>query len=91
LGFVPTLFADPAFTIAGVVHDGSGARISHAHVLARQTGSNVVLKAETGEQGEFTIEAPALGSYRVEVVLMDSNPLQLKHLSLQTSPLPSWI
>jgi hypothetical protein len=75
LGFVPTLFADPAFTIAGVVHDGSGARISHAHVLARQTGSNVVLKAETGEQGEFTIEAPALGNYRVEVASDGFKPL----------------
>jgi hypothetical protein len=74
-GIVPTLFADPAFTIAGVVHDGSDARIPHAHVSVRQAASNVVLQAETGEQGEFSISAPVLGSYRVEIVADGFKPL----------------
>ena len=85
-GFVPTLFADLAFTITGVVHDVSGARISHAHVLARQTGSNVVLKAETGEQGEFSIEAPAPGSYRVEVASEGFKPLTAQAFITPNAP-----
>jgi hypothetical protein len=85
-GLVPTLFADPAFTISGVVHDVSGARISHAHVLARQTNSSLELKAETGEQGEFSIEAPALGSYRVEVASEGFKPLTVQALITPNAP-----
>jgi hypothetical protein len=65
-GQVPSLFAQAAFTISGIVHDASGARIAHARVAAHQPSSSVALEAETGEQGEFRIQAPGSGSYRVE-------------------------
>jgi hypothetical protein len=61
------LIADPALTITGTVHDESGARISRAQVMVRQNGSSALLTAETGEQGEFRIEAPSPGNYQVEV------------------------
>ncbi len=65
--FSPMLIADPALTITGTVHDESGARISRAQVMVRQNGSSALLTAETGEQGEFRIEAPSPGNYQVEV------------------------
>ena len=73
--FAASVSADPAFTITGVVHDGSGARIPHARVLLLQAGSEVKLHTETGEQGEFSIQIPALGSYRIEVASDGFKPL----------------
>jgi len=73
--FTAILLAEPALTITGVVHDGTGARISHAQVRLLQTGSDVMLRTETGEQGEFRIEAPAPGSYRIEVASDGFKPL----------------
>ncbi len=65
--FSPLLLADSTFTILGLVHDESGARISRAQVTARQNGSGEALTAETNEQGEFRIEASSPGNYLVEV------------------------
>jgi hypothetical protein len=59
--------ADPAFSVSGVVHDLSGARISNAQVVVRATGMGVALETVTGEQGEFVVETPGAGSYEVEV------------------------
>jgi hypothetical protein len=73
--FSPLLIADSAFAITGTVHDESGARISRAKVMVRQIGSSAALTAETGEQGEFRIEPPSLGSYQVEVVSEGFKPL----------------
>ena len=84
--FSVALFADPVFTIAGVVHDVSGARISHAHILVHQADSNVVLKAETGVQGEFGIEASAAGNFSVEVVSEEFKPLTMQVVVSDQSP-----
>jgi len=66
-GFIPSVFAAPGFTIAGIVHDVNGGRIPRAHVLIRRAGSEAVIEAMTGDEGEFLVEAPATGSYAVEV------------------------
>jgi hypothetical protein len=81
------LFADPALTITGVVHDGSGARIVHAHVSVRQNGSSLVLTVETGKQGEFSIETPSLGSYQVEVDSEGFKPLTTQAVLTQNVPI----
>jgi len=81
------LFADPALTITGVVHDGSGALIVHAHVLVRQNGSSLALTVETGKQGEFSIEAPSLGSYQVEVDSEGFKPLTTRAVLTQNAPI----
>jgi hypothetical protein len=54
--------------------------------VLRQAGSGVVINAETGEQGEFTIEAPALGSYRVEVASEGFKPLTTQAVITQNAP-----
>ena len=72
---VPSLFADQAFSIAGTVHDASGARISHARVAVQEAGSAAVLETETGEQGEFHVTAQAAGSYRLTVAADGFKPL----------------
>jgi hypothetical protein len=74
-GQVPSLFADQAFSIAGTVHDASGARISHARVAVQEAGSAAVLETETGEQGEFHVTAQAAGSYRLTVAADGFKPL----------------
>ena len=74
-GQVPSLFADQAFSIAGTVHDASGARISHARVAVQEAGSAAVLETETGEQGEFRVTAQAAGSYRLTVAADGFKPL----------------
>jgi len=62
---------DPAFTVSGVVHDGSGGRIPHAHVTVRLAGTQAAaadVQAESGDLGEFSVEVKAAGSYVVAVV-----------------------
>ncbi len=85
--FPSLLIADPAFTISGVVRDESGALISHANVLLRLAGASVVLKAETDEQGEFSIEVAALGSYQVEVASEGFKPLTTQAILSQSAPI----
>ncbi len=59
--------ADPAFQISGVVHDPSGAREANAHVAIKGDAARTALEATTNDQGEFRVEAPGAGSYKVEV------------------------
>ena len=72
--FPPFLFADSGFTIAGVVHDLSGARIPHAHIAVRSEVSGMVLEAVSGDVGEFQIQAPGAGDYRIEVTAEGFKP-----------------
>jgi hypothetical protein len=83
----PCLAGDPAFSVAGVVHDASGARISHAHIAIHGTDSGVVLGTETGEQGDFVVAAPGPGSYQVEVTAEGFSPLTTQ--VILTEQLPS--
>ncbi|MDR3751819.1 MAG: carboxypeptidase-like regulatory domain-containing protein [Terracidiphilus sp.] len=78
--------AEPEYTIAGIVHDGSGARISHAHVAARFEGSATVVEAESGDQGEFRMKVPAPGSYRVEVTMEGFKPLAAEAVLTAEAP-----
>jgi hypothetical protein len=64
--FSLALHGEPSFTIAGTVHDTSGARIAHARINVHEAGSAAVLEAESGDQGEFRVQVPSAGSYRVE-------------------------
>jgi hypothetical protein len=64
--FSLALRGEPSFTIAGTVHDTSGARIAHARITVHGAGSAAVLEAESGDQGEFRVQVPSAGSYRVE-------------------------
>jgi hypothetical protein len=84
-----SLFADQAFTIAGIVHDTSGARIPQAHILAHFTGTGVILKAETNEQGEFSMSAARLGEYRIEVAADGFKPLTTQAVLTEQSPTAS--
>jgi hypothetical protein len=81
----PFLLAAPAISLSGIVHDGTGARISHAQLTARLTGSAApaatqtsepqTLMTQTDDQGEFRVELPAPGAYRVEVSAPGFKPL----------------
>ena len=73
-GPYPLLFAIQPFTVSGVVHDVSGARIPHAHVALHLASSSAVLEAETNDQGEFRVEAPGAGDYRIEVTAEGFKP-----------------
>jgi hypothetical protein len=91
----PPLFADQPLTVSGVVHDVSGARIPHAHVALHLASSAAILETETNDQGEFRVEVPAAGAYRIEVtaegfkprsaqaVLKDQAPTAQLDLSLE--------
>jgi hypothetical protein len=54
-------------TIAGTVHDISGARIPGAHVTALLSGSSKSIDAMSDEQGEFRMLGSASGTYQVDV------------------------
>ena len=60
------LLAAPAFTIVGIVHDGTGGRIPNAHVTVLPANQPAI-EAFAGPQGDFRITVPASGSYQVQV------------------------
>jgi hypothetical protein len=66
-GLCPAVAEGAAFTIAGSVHDVSGARIPGAHVAALPAGSSASVEGVTDEQGEFRIMVPSAGRYDVNV------------------------
>jgi hypothetical protein len=66
-GASSAVLADPVLTISGVVHDGGGGRIPHAHVTVRLAGGQAAWEAVTGEQGEFSVHVAAVGSYGLVV------------------------
>jgi hypothetical protein len=78
VGCPPSLFADPAFTLSGVVHDASGGRIPQAHVSIHPAGSQPVIEALTGDLGEFRAQVDAPGSYQVEITADGFTPLSVK-------------
>ncbi len=69
-----SVFAAPAFTISGIVHDASGARIPDAQITVRSTGGDAVVTAKSGDQGEFNLKLPATGSYRLEITVQGFKP-----------------
>lgn len=54
-------------TITGIVSDPSGARVSNAVVIASNLSTGAVSRQQTGRDGEFTILALPIGSYRLTV------------------------
>jgi hypothetical protein len=52
----------------------------------RNAGSDLQLSAETGDQGEFRIEAPASGSYQIDVVSEGFKPLAVQTILTDQSP-----
>ena len=83
---VPVVFADSAFVITGVVHDTSGARISHAYVAVHKAGSSAVLETVTDEQGEFRIAVSAADIFQVEIVAEGFKPLTAQAVLTEQSP-----
>ena len=73
-GVVPPVCAAPAFTITGIVHDASGGRIPHAYVAVRRTGSPAHLETTSNDAGEFLVQAPGPGSYRIEITAVGFDP-----------------
>jgi hypothetical protein len=71
----PSLLAAPSYTLAGVVHDTSGGRVPHAHVLVHASGSQPALESSTNDQGEFHVQVNGPGSYRVEISVDGFAPL----------------
>jgi hypothetical protein len=74
-GGLSPVFAAPAFTISGIVHDSSGSRIAHALVVVRRAGSRESIEAVTGDLGDFQLQLPGPGSYRIEVAADGFAPL----------------
>ncbi|HXR40550.1 MAG TPA: carboxypeptidase regulatory-like domain-containing protein [Terracidiphilus sp.] len=66
-GGVSAAVADPVFTISGVVHDGGGGRIPHAHVTVRLLGAQAAVEAVSGDLGDFSVQVATTGSYQVEI------------------------
>jgi hypothetical protein len=85
-GRCPLLFADQAFTVSGVVHDGSGARIPHAHLAVHPASPAGVLEAETNDRGEFRIEVPGAGAFRIEVTAAGFKPLSAQAVLTDQAP-----
>ena len=84
--FVPFLYADPDFTLSGIVKDATGARIPHAHIAARLTGDAKAIETDADEQGEFTLAAPAAGNYRIVVTAEGFQPLTAQAVVSGQSP-----
>jgi hypothetical protein len=61
------LWGIPSFSMAGVVHDKTGAVIPGALVTLRRANTDAVLSTRTDDQGAFSIELPEPGVYLVEV------------------------
>lgn len=54
-------------SIAGTVHDSSGAVIAGAQIKVTQTDTDITHAAVSGDDGSFTIPLLPVGSYRVDV------------------------
>jgi len=74
----PSLFADPSFTLSGVVHDASGGRIPHAHVSIVSASSQPAAETLTDDLGEFRVQLPAPSNYQIEIVADGFTPLSVK-------------
>ena len=61
------LWGLPSFSMAGVVHDKTGAVIPGALVTLRRANTDAVLSTRTDDQGAFSIELSEPGVYLVEV------------------------
>ena len=61
-----TIFASPAFTVSGVIHDSSGGRVPHAHISVWIAGSQP-LQIIASDLGEFTLPVPQASRYQVEI------------------------
>jgi hypothetical protein len=73
--YTPCVFAAPAFTVAGIVHDASGARIPDAHISVRNTATNAAIEVKSGDQGEFNLQVADPGRYRIEITVLGFKPL----------------
>ena len=61
------LWGLPSFSMAGVVHDKTGAVIPGALVTLRRANTDAVLSTRTDDQGAFSIELSEPGVYLVDV------------------------
>jgi hypothetical protein len=86
LCFEPHIRADQAFSITGVVHDESGARIPHARLTARLAGLPAAIQLESDESGEFHMAVPSPGSYQVEVAAEGFKPLTTQAVLTAQAP-----
>jgi len=86
LSISSVLCAQPAFTITGVVHDASGARIPHAHISIHLIGSATPLQAECDDQGEFHFAIAAPATYQLQVMAEGFEPATAQAVLTAQSP-----
>jgi hypothetical protein len=79
-------FGSPIYTVSGIVHDASGARIGNAHVVVRKASSGKTLEGVTDEQGQFRIEAPDADTYQVEISMEGFKPLEVEAVLSAEAP-----
>jgi hypothetical protein len=84
--FCQSLMADPAFSLSGVVHDASGARIPGAQVTLRLAGNSNPIQTRTGDQGDFLVAVATPGAYRVEVAAAGFKPLAAEAVLTEAAP-----
>lgn len=82
----PSLFADPSFTLSGVVHDASGGRIPQALVSIQRAGPQTAIQTVTGDLGEFRAQVPSPGNYQVEIVATGFTFLSVKATLSEAQP-----
>jgi len=87
--FCAPILANPDYTIAGTVHDASGGRIPHAHVVVHGPGPEPAIESTTNDFGEFRFQVGAPGRYLVEIAAEGFAPLSATAELTEAQPIAS--
>jgi hypothetical protein len=74
-------------TVAGMVHDATGAVIPAAEVSVRQSSNEPALTSQTDDQGNFRMSVPSVGTYELEIRANGFAPFQAQVSLTAVSPL----
>jgi Carboxypeptidase regulatory-like domain len=85
-GLTSSIWADSAFTISGVAHDGSGGRIPHAHVTVRRESGRPVIETVAGDLGDFSVTVAEAGSYQIVISAEGFAPLTMTATVTEAQP-----
>lgn len=72
-------------TLLGTVHDSSGSVVPNATVTVRETGTSVVRRATTNEEGIYTIPYLNPGAYRVEIEAQGFKKVARENMELRAT------
>jgi hypothetical protein len=84
--FAPFVFGDQDYSVSGIVHDVSGARVPNARISLRKASSSNALDGVTEERGQFRIEAPGADKYQLEISAEGFKALQVLVVLTPESP-----